>query len=347
MYLRNAWYVAACAEEIGRRPMARTLLGDPVVLYRGEAGKPVALFDRCAHRQAPLSLGECLEGERIRCNYHGLVYEASGQCVHVPGQSQVPPEAKVRSFPVAEKYTWIWFWPGDPAKADEALIPDYHYNEMPGLRVLGERIPMKGQYQLLVDNLMDLSHLAYTHRKTIGVEAVAEKAAAGHRMVDGTVVVERETLDHGLPPGLSKAFKYDRNVDRWQTIRFVPPSGVVIQSHLAPTGEARDPATRLQHGWTQHILNFITPETANTLHYFWRSARNYGIDDAKLDEMTWERIRLTFCEDTEMIEGQQRRQDLDRNAPKVDINYDSGPLAARRILAAMIAAEQGTRAAAE
>ena len=95
MYLRNAWYVAAWGEEIGSAPLGRTLLGEPVVLYRGADGKAVALADRCCHRGLPLSMGR-VEGDRIRCGYHGLVFDPQGICVEVPGQPKIPPGAGVR-----------------------------------------------------------------------------------------------------------------------------------------------------------------------------------------------------------------------------------------------------------
>ena len=92
MFLRNAWYVAAWSGEVADAPLARTLLGEPVVLFRVEDGAPVALQDRCCHRQLPLSMGKVV-GSEIQCGYHGLRFDAEGRCNHVPGQSAVPPGA--------------------------------------------------------------------------------------------------------------------------------------------------------------------------------------------------------------------------------------------------------------
>jgi phenylpropionate dioxygenase-like ring-hydroxylating dioxygenase large terminal subunit len=85
-FLRESWYVAARAVEVTRQPLARTLLDEPVVLYRGEDGTAVALEDRCCHRHLPLSMGK-LEGDRLRCGYHGLLFAPDGRCVEIPGQA--------------------------------------------------------------------------------------------------------------------------------------------------------------------------------------------------------------------------------------------------------------------
>ena len=117
MFLKNAWYVIAVSEEIKDAPLGRVVLGEPIVLWRTEEGVPVALEDRCCHRQAPLSVG-LVKGNQIQCGYHGLTFDAEGTCVEVPSQERVPPGAKVRKFPVYENYGWIWIWMGDPSNAD-------------------------------------------------------------------------------------------------------------------------------------------------------------------------------------------------------------------------------------
>src|SRR5439155_14150388 len=119
-FLRNSWYVAAWDREVTRLPLARTFLDEPVVLYRTEDGSPVALEDRCCHRQLPLSMGK-VEGNRLRCGYHGLKFNSSGLCIEIPGQVNVPPQARVRAFPTVERFNWLWIWMGDPAKADPTL----------------------------------------------------------------------------------------------------------------------------------------------------------------------------------------------------------------------------------
>jgi vanillate O-demethylase monooxygenase subunit len=121
MLLRNAWYVAARADELGDKPLARRLRSEPVVLFRDGSGKTAALADRCCHRAAPLHLGRVVESG-IRCGYHGLVFDGAGRCVTIPGQELVPQGAQVRSYPTVEKDQLVWLWMGDPMLADPAKI---------------------------------------------------------------------------------------------------------------------------------------------------------------------------------------------------------------------------------
>ena len=152
MFLKNCWYVAAWDHEIGDGLLSRTILNRPVALFRGPDSAPHALEDRCCHRGLPLSLGNVREST-VQCGYHGLEFNFDGVCVNVPGQSTIPPEARVRSYPVVEKWRWVWIWMGDPTLADEALVPDYHWNDDPQWTAYGDVFHVAGDYRLMVDNL--------------------------------------------------------------------------------------------------------------------------------------------------------------------------------------------------
>ncbi len=129
--LRDTWYVAAWSHEIGAEALfARTVAGEPLLLYRLAGGEVVALEDRCVHRQAPLSRGR-REGDAIRCGYHGLLFDARGRCTEVPGLGRPPDQACVRRYPVVERRRWVFVWLGDPALADPALLPDNLSNDHP------------------------------------------------------------------------------------------------------------------------------------------------------------------------------------------------------------------------
>ncbi len=199
MYLRNCWYVAAWARELDgdtgpdNGMLARTILDEPVVLCRMRDGAPAALADRCPHRRLPLSAGEITD-DGIRCGYHGLEFDRAGICIRVPGQDRVPPDARVRSYPVVERYRWIWIWMGEADKADAALIPDYHWNDDPDWLSIGDMFHVRGSYRLLVDNLLDLSHVQYVHGSTLGTEAVVEFPVEVRREAD-TVHVDRWITD--------------------------------------------------------------------------------------------------------------------------------------------------------
>ena len=264
MFLKNAWYVGAWGTEVGRHSLLRrTLLNEPVVFFREEDGTPVALADKCAHRHAPLSSGK-LVGDNIQCPYHGLEYDATGACVRVPGQSKIPPDCRVRSYPVVERYQWIWVWTGDPALANPDEIEDFHWMDDPDWRAKGELLHLKADYRLLVENLLDLSHLSYIHATTLGTDAVAEtpmKFERGNRHV----TVTRWVMDSVPPPFFTKAggFSTDEHVDRWQHITWTPPAFVRLDVGAAKAGTGAENGDRSQ-GFTMRNLNAITPETDKT-----------------------------------------------------------------------------------
>src|SRR5260370_251561 len=130
MLLRTAWYTAAWADEIGEGPLARRICNDPVVLFRNGSGKAAALADRCCHRAAPLHRGSIVDAG-IQCGYHGLVFDATGRCVQIPGQRLIPEDARVRAYPAVEKNRLVWLWLGDPAVADPAGIVDFPFHDDP------------------------------------------------------------------------------------------------------------------------------------------------------------------------------------------------------------------------
>ncbi len=125
MFLRNCWYATGWSRDFAPEALtAVTILNEPIVIYRKSDRAAVALQDRCCHRFAPLSMGR-IEGDDLRCMYHGLKFAPSGKCIEIPGQPKIPPQALVRRFPIADKYSVAWIWMGDTALADESLIPDF------------------------------------------------------------------------------------------------------------------------------------------------------------------------------------------------------------------------------
>ena len=168
MFLMNSWYVAAWDHElIDGKLLARTILDKPVLLYKGESGRVVALDNRCCHRGAKLSNGR-MEGDDVRCMYHGLKFDPSGKCIQIPGQDNIPPKLGVRSYPVVERQHLIWIWMGEAAKADPSKILDFTYLRDPAWRGKPDYMHYDANYLLIVDNLSDFAHLAFVHTKTLG-----------------------------------------------------------------------------------------------------------------------------------------------------------------------------------
>ena len=334
MFLRNYWYVAAYAHEIDRNLLARTILGDKIVLYRTENGDPIALADRCCHRQAPLSMGTLI-GDTVQCGYHGLTFDTNGKCIRVPGQKKVPPGAMVQKYPVAERWRWVWIWMGDPSLADESLIPDhlYRYNNDPDWACVEGYLHVKADYMLLVDNLMDLSHETFLHSKTIGTVHVAETPAQVARDEEG-VTVTRWMLDLPPPPIYDKSGGFsDRGetVDRWQIVRFEPPANCCLDVGVATAGTGAPEGDRSK-GISMRSLNFLTPETKRSTHYFWTFPRDYKIDDKEISELHAKGFHNTFTEDLVMLEAQQEIIDAHEGMPTVNINADKTTMPVRRMM---------------
>jgi len=344
-FLRNAWYAACWADDLTPgEPLAKTILCDPVVLWRDAAGAPVALEDRCCHRHLPLSLGQ-IKGDTVQCGYHGLEFNAAGTCVAVPGQSKVPPGAGVRSFPVCEKYSMIWIWPGDATCADEAEIPELPWLDHPDWVHTGGHLHMKADYRLLVDNLLDLTHVSYIHKNTIAGDP-KEALVPVKTVRDGDAIrVERWMLGFTAPPMYDQARKFDGDVDRWQLIKWQAPSTVTLDIGCADANTGAPEGDRSQgiSMWSNHI---ITPETETTTHYHWAFARNYKLDDAEVSELLAKGGVQTFMEDVVVLERQQESLGVVGDRPIVDINIDNAPLQFRRILEDKIAAEQSGMTAA-
>ena len=339
MYLRNRWYVAAWDNELGDKPLARIIMDDPIVFFRDSAGKPVALEDSCAHRYMALSEGKVIDG-CIQCPYHGLEYDNTGTCVTVPGQSYIPPGAAVNAYPVAERYRYIWVWTGDPALADESLIPDFHWNDDPDWVAVGDYFYVKGSYRLLIDNLLDLSHVAYVHATTLGTDGVANFPVKVNRE-DDKVHVERWIFGEPVAPMFKMVGDFDEGaaVDRWQLIHYQEPSHFMIDVGCAVAGTGATEGDRSQ-GVTMFSNHTLTPETESSTHYFWHHARNFRLDEPELTEKLAKATSTAFGEDVIIIETQQNRMER-AGAQKsiVDINADAGVLQASRMLDALIEAE--------
>jgi phenylpropionate dioxygenase-like ring-hydroxylating dioxygenase large terminal subunit len=337
-YLRNRWYVAAWAHEIDSGPLARTIMDEPIVLFRGEGAAPVALEDSCAHRFMPLSMGK-VENGCIECPYHGLVFDATGACVSVPGQTKVPPGAAVRRYPVVERYRWIWIWMGDPALADDTTIPDFHWNDDPAWVAVGDYFYVKGNYRLLIDNLLDLSHVAYVHASTLGTDGVANFPVKVTRE-DDKVHAVRWIFDEPAPPLFKMVGGFTSKVDRWQMIHYQEPSHFMIDVGCAEVGTGAMDGDR-SHGVTMFSNHSLTPETATSTHYFWHHARNFRLNEPELTETLAKATSTAFGEDVVIIEAQQDRINrASADKPIIDINADAGVLQARRLLDALIASEK-------
>jgi len=346
-YLRNTWYVAMWSEELVRGELvARTILNEPLVFFRKEDGSVAALRDRCAHRSAPLSMGKVLPGDRLQCPYHGLEFGAEGHCVHNPhGDGKIVAANRVRSFPVAEKDRLVWIWTGD-RQPDATAIPDFSVLDTDDELAITrrDRITVHANYELVTDNLLDLSHTSYLHDGILGnLEMVDAEITVKQ---DGDTVTVGRASKNSPIPGMFKSLMpgYER-VDKWNTIRWTAPSNLLLRSGVvAPDGAP-------ESGTGYYGIHLLTPETDSSTHYHFAAVRwNILTLGDELNSEIREKLgvtrRFAFAEqDAPVIEAQQQR--IDSANDRVDpilLSIDVGPTRYKRILERLIKEEQGTSA---
>ena len=345
----NAWYAVAWDHEAtSKELLARTVAGKPMAIYRTGDGRPVALADACWHRLAPLSMGKLVGSDEVQCPYHGLRYNSAGRCTSMPAQETVNPSAMVPSYPIVERYRYLWVWPGDITLADPDLVPDMHQMDDPAWAGDGLTIHAPCNYQLILDNLMDLTHEEFVHGSSIGQDELSESAFHTRVEDDGSVTVERWMLDVMPPPFWRKNIRdrfpdFDGPVDRWQIIHYYPPSTICIDVGVARTGTGAPQGDRSQ-GVNGYVMNTITPETDRTSLYFWAFMRNYRLDSQLITTQLREGVRNVFAEDEAMLAAQQAAIDANPDHEFYSLNIDAGGMWVRRILDRMLDAEARTLA---
>jgi vanillate O-demethylase monooxygenase subunit len=342
MYPKNAWYVACTPSEIDDKPLGRTICDERIVFYRGAEGQVAAVEDFCPHRGAPLSLGRVVEGQLV-CGYHGLVMGCDGKPVSMPGQ-RVRAFPGIRTFPVFERYGFIWVWTGDPALADPGKIHYLHWAESPEWAYGGGLYHVKCDFRLMIDNLMDLTHETYVHSTSIGQKEIDE--APVKTTTEGDTVITSRFMENVMPPPFWRLalrgnhLADDVPVDRWQICRFTPPSHVMIDvgvAHAGKGGFAADPQFKV----SSVVVDFITPETDTSIWYFWGMARNFNPKDKALTASIREGQGKIFSEDLEMLESQQRNLLARPERKLLNLNIDAGGVQSRRVLERIIAEERG------
>src|SRR5574343_1243244 len=263
MFPLNAWYVAAMPDEIGtEKPLGRRICGRPMAFYRQADGTVAAVEDFCPHRGAPLSLGFVRDGHLV-CGYHGLAMGCDGRTVSMPGQ-RVRGFPAIGSHPVAERYGFVWVWPGDAALARVEDIPVPIWHGKPDWAYGGGLYHMKCDFRLLVDNLMDLTHETYVHSNSIGQKEIDE-VPCKTRVEGDEVITSRFMENIEAPPFWKMALRMnglpdDQPVDRWQICHFTPPSHVLIEVGVALAGNGGHAAPDAVKA-ASWVVDFITPET--------------------------------------------------------------------------------------
>ena len=348
-YLRNTWYVAAESTEVANDDLfARRILNEPVVIYRLEDGSPVALRDRCPHRYLALSMGKKV-GDTVQCGYHGMVFDKTGSCIEIPTQDTIPETAYTKSYPIVEKYNFLWIWMGDIEKADESLIPDFSTvtkGSTYDFRTADKHPQqwgykyVRGNYQLMVDNLLDLSHVGFVHTSTLGSEESTRQHASGEQKQMGRIVSDyRLAVDVESPPAFAMMLPHLKKVDFWLDMHCSSPCNFLIEFGVTEPGKPRE------EGGPFTGFHILTPETEDTCHYYYGSTLQIdGISDEPIKKLG-EAAVIAFDEDLVIIEAQQKEIQGGKfdDESMVALRADKAALMARRLLTQLIKEEEDSK----
>lgn len=196
--MRNHWYVAAPSKALRRKPLAVTILEDPLVLFRDERGEARALLDRCPHRNVQLSLGRVVNGQ-LQCAYHGWEFDGQGQCVGIPALcagEKIPPKAHVASYPVVEQDGYVWVYLGESPSGLPYRIP--HVGEKGwGQARLEAVIP--NAVENVIENFIDCCHTGYVHGGLFRSPACKDVQTRVQQVEDGIVIeIDEEAKTNSL-----------------------------------------------------------------------------------------------------------------------------------------------------
>ncbi len=343
--VHNAWYVAAWSAELEDGPVARKIMGEDVVIFRSGDGDVGAVEDRCSHRAAKLSLG-CPVRKGLMCGYHGMVFDADGKCVENPG-GEVSASFDIRAFPVVERQQTIWIWMGDAMTADASLIVDFPFHDMTDdYHFRFGHYEIGANYMLMVDNLMDLTHLGYVHTSTIGgnpeehddAELTTSKTANGAEYT-------RWMMSSTPPPSFVKVAGFEGKVDRWQNFEYVAPSSVLQWGggHDADTGGRED--RDKPGGIVVRLFHHATPIDDTNFHYFFSTSLRGQAPDGAGGIAFHDDILEAFHEDKVFIESQQEMIARDPERKLILRAHDKAVALSRIAIRKMVEAEQASKAA--
>ena len=269
-FLRNVWYPIMWSSDLAADALVdRVALDEPIVFFRRDDGTPAAISDVCSHRFAPLHLGKRCEGDRVRCGYHGLEFDASGACVRNPyGEGRIPANASLRAYPLIERHKIIWLWMGSRTP-DPDLIPDFSIfdDPAPGTLTKFDAITMAANYELIVDNLMDLSHTAFLHDGLLG-NGTMTQGTIDVRQENDTVYVSRYNRDVPAVKVYDLLFRQDgKPFDFWDTMRWDAPGCFLLDTGVHAPGESKERGTGI------YAVHLLTPQTATSTNYLFSAVR--------------------------------------------------------------------------
>ncbi|GAB3684067.1 Rieske 2Fe-2S domain-containing protein [Salinisphaera aquimarina] len=352
-YVENCWYPVGFSREFSEGELqGHKVANKPFVMWRSKSdGQIVGFDDRCCHKRFPLSESDLLDDGTVRCAYHGLCYDTSGQCVAIPAapDKPIPPNARLRVAPVREQDGVVWLWPGD-VEVSETIDPP-RTPEIAGDDVVSVGSPdplhVPANYILLIENLLDITHFFPLHDGNIGDEEnskipvqLEEGEDAGYQYVKTIRHVE----NYKQPPYLKEWFIYDE-VERIHTHCMVSPGLTRVEMRVAPHGEL---GTEAERGYT--LLHLHLPVDESNLIWRWCVSchkDHHPLNDTSIStaEKVAEMFPEVVAQDQWALEKQQRMFEFaDEDYSELFLKTDKALRRARQIMMAM---QRKERAAAE
>jgi vanillate O-demethylase monooxygenase subunit len=289
------------------------VLGAPIVLFRKLSNEVAALRDICPHRHAPLSMGTVI-GDEIQCRYHGFQFDSSGRCTKIPSERTLPSAIRAEPITTVEALGFVWVWPGDPAKADRNLLLTFPWLDEPGFVSYHVGLVVEAPLQLIIDNLMDLTHVHFVH-SILGAENLVHESEPMQTW---------EARDHVVYRRALKQRKLGSDLHMEVGGEFIPPSMVITRS--VPKREGSE---EIQPGPMAQALHCLTPRSPDSTTYLavrcW-NALTLPHEVAAIQHQT----DVTLAEDKAIIEAQYRNR-LSVSSEERLVRSDLAAVMARRV----------------
>lgn len=327
--LADCWYAVAASDDVTAQPLGLRVAGRPVALARTGSGAVLALEDRCAHRAYPLSTGR-VEGETLVCGLCGFAYDASGACVQVPTQPNVPSGARVDAFVVAERQGLVWLWVGRSGRAAMHRVPDLRWLADPGWATAAGQHDVAAGVLLLLESFADVTQVPVVAPDITPVVLQSAPPPLEVVVTETTVSLAREFAPAPLPQWQADVLGVpaDEAVPHVQHGHFVSP-GAWVDHWDVTLPDAREARLR--------FTQLVSPVDADHSRLLWRVSRDFAVGDAAVDARLAQMFAGYYDRKVAALETQQRVLDTDGPGREVSVSADAAALKVRAIVRQLLA----------
>lgn len=338
LWPRNQWYIAGWSSEFGETPIERTILGERVLLFRSQNGDTTILAGLCPHRFMPLIKGT-RAGDHIECAYHGMTFDGDGNCTKGPAGSPAGSATRLKRYAIIEQGPLVWIWMGDGA-ADPTRMPD---TSRCGIATEGWRADPNGtihfaaRHMLIIDNLFDLSHIAWVHASLLGKPPICAEPAIVSRE---DCILRADRHEIGPVDDFSR-FLFPESVGPVQQTLGTEFLGPGLITAVGPWVREAEGSPLAGKDWGQlHFVHGITPETATTTNLYSLVTRNFRCDDEALSAAMCAQNKAVLAQDCEVAGLIEAGLDSADTASELSFRTDHGGIEARRLIQSLIDAEE-------